>query len=108
MALAAGQIGGSDAYWAMHTWLMEHQVPLDDSAVAQAAAATELDEAALRSAMESPEVSTAIAQDARVAKSAGVRALPFIFVNERWLPRWTREDDPRFLDRVVEEARTLE
>ena len=104
-ALAAGQLGGGDAYWNMHEWLMANQVPLDGAALAQAAQAAGVDHAALLSTMESPAIASAIALDAQVAKNYALASLPMVWVNDRWVPRWFKEEDPQMLKRILDAAR---
>lgn len=104
-ALAGGQLGGSDAYWAIHRWLMQNQVPLDANALANAAAAADVDVSALLTTMESAEITNAIEQSAQAAKSLGLRSIPMIYVNGKFVPRWSRQDVPDLLHRILESAR---
>ncbi len=103
-AEAAGSIGGPDGYWRMHEWLMSNQGSLDVNSIRRAAPTLGLDPDALVAAMEQPEVAAAIAEDARAAKRFGLRSIPMIFVNGKFVPRW-QLDGRSMLAEIVEEAR---
>jgi protein-disulfide isomerase/uncharacterized membrane protein len=157
-AEAAGALGGNDAYWAMHDWLLANQArfapistehsarlaeaekaygeatstldagdevnraPADQArrdAIAASAAARDaaldalLTEAAgtigvdapvLLARMAAPETAAAIAEDGNAAKQLGVTGIPFIFVNDRFLPRWRLEGEPILRDILREAA----
>jgi len=107
-ALAAGQLGGADAYWAMHNWLMQNQASLDLQSLQRAAGEAGVDSAALLSMMESQEIADAIYADAQAAKTVGLRSIPTVFINDRFLPRWHRDNDPTMLERVLNAARGAE
>ncbi len=100
-AEAAGALGGNDAYWAMHVWLMTNLETFSDETLAQAARDMGLDPQALFAEMESTEVAREIARDATLGARLGLRAVPFIFVNGRHLARWNK---PGILDAVLGEA----
>ena len=91
--LAAGSLGGETAYWKMHAWLMANQKTFSDQTLRAAATTMGLDGAALLNEMNKPEIANAIAVDTRVAKSIGLTGVPMVFINNKWLPRTTREDD---------------
>ncbi len=82
-AEAAGSLGGPDGYWRMHEWLMGNQRNLDADSIRRAAA---------------------IAEDAQAAKRLGLRSIPMIFVNGKFVPRWQLEGRS-MLGEIVEEAR---
>jgi len=105
MAMAAGQLGGADAYWAMHAWLIANQVPLDDAMIARAAKEVSLDLPALQAAMNSPDIAAAIQRDAQVGKAQRLTGVPMMFINERYVPRWQLKSQPDMLDRIIDEAR---
>lgn len=87
-AEAAGMLGGAEAYWHMHDWLMTSQQAFNDAALRDAALGMGLDPDALFAQMESQEVKNAIAEDAKMARSLGLQSIPFIFVNDRHVQRW--------------------
>ena len=102
-AKAAGTIGGRDGFWKLHTWLMENPDKLDDQALAAGATSVGLDAAALLAAMPQDDVRSAIAADIATGKPLGLRSIPWIIINGRWVPRWSL-DDKSVLDRMFEEA----
>jgi len=103
-AEAAGSLGGPAGYWRMHEWLMSNQRNLDADSIRRAAATLGLDPDALAAAMEQPEVAAAIAEDAQAGKRLGLRSIPMIFVNGKFVPRW-QLDGRSMLGEIVEEAR---
>ncbi len=109
-AEAAGSIGGADACWKMHAWLMEHQGGVTPQSLRDAAPGLGLDAAALLAAMNDPTVATIIQEDARAAWSykdmlSGNFSIPLIFVNERHTARWrTGPGGECLLGRIVDEA----
>ena len=100
-AEAAGALGGNDAYWAMHEWLMTNLKTFSDTTLTEAAREMGLDPQALFAEMQSAEVATEIGKDATLGSRLGLRAVPFIFVNGRHLARWNK---PGILDAVLGEA----
>ncbi len=102
-AEAAGTLGGADAYWAMHDWLMSNQQRFSDATLRGAAADMGLDPEALFAQMDTPEVAAAITEDARAGKTLGLRSIPMIFINNKFVPRW-RFQEHRTLQRMIEEA----
>lgn len=86
---AAGQIGGVAGYWRMHDWLLSHQGELNDAALRAAAPELGFDNAdALLAAMQHETVQTAIREDVQAGQRMGVRGVPAIYVNGRWISRW--------------------
>ena len=100
-AEAAGTLGGNDAYWAMHEWLMTNLETFSDETLLQAAREMGLDTQALLSEMDSPVVSTEIAKESAFASRLGLRGVPFIFINGRHLHRWNKEG---VIDAIVAEV----
>jgi protein-disulfide isomerase len=103
MAEGAGQIGGEDAYWKVHEWLFSHPKELTDEALRPAVEAMGLSWAELIEASQSPEVTTAIAEDARAGQRLGLTGVPMVFVDARFVPRATREGKS-ILPELVSEA----
>lgn len=103
-AEAAGRLGGSNAYWTMHIWLMEHQDELSTASLRTQAEAMGLDPAALFAEMDSAEVAQAIEEDAAAAKRIGLRSIPYMFINRKYVPRWRLEGE-RIPEELVERAR---
>jgi predicted DsbA family dithiol-disulfide isomerase len=102
-AEAAGTLGGNEVYWKMHDWLMGNQSGFGDATLRRAAAAMGLDPEALFAEMESPEAESAITEDVQAARRLGVRSIPFIFINDKFLPRWNLQGHD-ILQEVVGEA----
>jgi protein-disulfide isomerase len=111
-AEAAGRLGGNDAYWKMHVWLMEHQKEFSDDALRAAAGALGLDADALLRTMNTSEVKAAIANDVDAGTSLpqlrwgappGIFSIPSIFINGRFVPR-TQLQDRSVLDLILQAA----
>lgn len=113
-AEAAGQLGGPDAYWAMHIWLMTHQQQLKaapgadpiatiDAAVRAAAPGMGLDPGALITKMDSPDVAQIVSSDANIGYRIGIPEIPRIFVNGKLVPRWNLPGG-FVLERIIERA----
>lgn len=103
IAEAAGTLAGNDAFWRAHHWLLTHQSTLGDASPAAVAAEIGTDESALRDAMSLPDVAAAIAEDVEAGKRASIRAIPTLFINGKWVPRW-RLENQRVLERIIEQA----
>jgi protein-disulfide isomerase len=104
-AEAAGRLGGLEAYWTMHIWLMSNQTSLTDEMLRGAAEQAGVDPDALLREMESPEVAAAIQEDGAAAKRQGLRGVPFAFVNSRYVVYWRLVGEPlpeRIIERAVE------
>lgn len=93
-AYAAGTLGGPDAYWKMHDWLLRNQPQFSDDALPAAATAAGLDPAALLAAMEDPETLAAVAADAAAGQQAGLQNSPLMFINHKVIPRWLHGGQP--------------
>ncbi len=113
-AEAAGQLGGNDAYWKMHAWLMEHQKDFSDETLKAAATTMGLDADALLAASNAPEVQAAIAEDVKAGQQfpslrwgmpSGIHSIPSIFINGRYVPR-IRLDNRLVLDDILNAAAT--
>lgn len=87
-AEAAGQLGGEEAYWKMHAWLFANRESFSRELLFAAAADQGLAPDAFRAALENPEAMEAIREDCAAAKRMGLRALPFLRINDRSVPRW--------------------
>lgn len=102
-AEAAGLLGGDDAYWRMHVWLLQNQQGMGMEAVRRAATETGLDAEALISALINPRVNAAIQEDINAAVALGVGQIPCIYVNGKFVRRWWREND-NVMERIIDEA----
>jgi len=102
-AEAAFVLGGAEAYWRMHAWLMSNQQNFGPEAVRRGAAAVGLDPDAVMVAMERPEVQGAITEDVTSATALGVGQIPCVYVNGKFVKRWSREGD-NIMERIIAEA----
>ena len=103
-AEAAGILDGDEGYWRMYDWIVANAGGLSEESIATAATDLGLDPEALLSAMASPEVQTAIRDDATTASRIGVRrAIPAVYVNSKSVPRW-RLKGADILGAIADEA----
>lgn len=102
-AEAAGSLGGADAYWKMHDWLLRHQGGVSEAAIRGAAPSLGLDPAGLIAAMASPEAAEAISSDARAGKAIGLVGVPTVFVNGKQMRLW-REDGAEIVHKILQAA----
>lgn len=106
-AEAAGQVGGIEAYRAMHIWLFEHQEGLSERVVLSAAERLGLDRAAFAGALESQEAIGAIEEDCIATSRLGLRSIPCLVVNERFVPRW-RYQERQIMNEILTRALQVE
>jgi protein-disulfide isomerase/uncharacterized membrane protein len=106
-AEAAGELGGVEAYWRMHDWLIEQGDALSMTGIGQRASELGFDAAAFGAAMSDAATGAAIEADARAGKRLGLRFVPQIYVNRKWLPRWQLEGHD-ILGQVIEDAQKQE
>jgi protein-disulfide isomerase len=85
---AAGTLAGAEGYWAMHAWALENQRSLSADSLTAAAAGVGIDQERFAAAMESPEVTAAVDEDVRAAYATGLASVPWVFLNEKRVPRW--------------------
>jgi protein-disulfide isomerase len=93
-AYAAGRVGGVDAYWKMHDWLLKNQQGFSDDAVRAAAPGLGLDPDALLAAMDDPGTLAAVSADAAAGAKAGLQHSPLMAINGKVIPRWLHGDQP--------------
>lgn len=109
---AAGILGGNDAYWAMHVWLIENResftAPTIRERILGHAQSLGLDPDAFEETMMSEDVSTAIMTDAhfnkRQRQAFPDMGVPAIYVDGRWAPRWRMNKDTTVIQRIIERA----
>jgi protein-disulfide isomerase len=92
-AEAAGRLGGVDTFWKVHAWLMAHRSDYSDELLRASAPVFGLDPDALFAEMEKPTVASAIEEDIRAGKGDGLRFIPRIIINGRWLQRFSLEGE---------------
>jgi protein-disulfide isomerase/uncharacterized membrane protein len=102
-AEVAGALGGNDAYWKMHDWLLAHQVALNDDLLREAAQSAGGDPAALLARMNDPAIATIVIQDAQLGRDLVVQGIPTLYVNGKWAPRWKLEG-AEILGAIVQQA----
>lgn len=102
-AEAAGLLGGDEAYWKMHAWLLANQKNMSMDAVRRGAAEIGLDPDTLIASLVNPRVLAAISEDVNAAAAINVDRIPCIFVNGKPVKRWWREND-NVLERIIDEA----
>ena len=102
-AEAAGQLGGTDAYWKMHLWLEDHRNGYSDPLAKAQAAAMGLNADEFMKKLDSPDVDKLVSLDADIGKRIGIPEVPRIFINGKVLPRW-KLPGQFVIERVIEEA----
>lgn len=91
-AEAAFLLGGIDAYWGMHVWLLEHvDDELSDATLSAVARDLGLEPDTLFQTMRSP-VEPAIIEDVRAGGNRLYRGrIPTLYVDGRVVPRWNAD-----------------
>ncbi|OWY70693.1 hypothetical protein B7486_13880 [cyanobacterium TDX16] len=102
-AEAAGMVYQSDGFWKVHEWLMKNQANYSDENLRAAVEGMGFLADPLFAKMDSPDVAQGIKFDCETGKALGLTSIPFIFVNQRFVPRWYRREE-RILERVFEAA----
>jgi protein-disulfide isomerase len=103
-AEAAGKLGGVQAYWKMHVWLMAHQAEFNDQTLRQAVTEMHLAPEAFFAVMSSLEIKAVIEEDVTAGKPLLYRGgIPTIYVNGKVVPRW-RLENQQVLERILDEA----
>lgn len=102
-AKAAGSLGGPDAFWKMHEWLIRNKDAVSNETVQQTASAIGLDAAAFAGALASPQTQAAIAADATAMRNMLFKSgIPTIRINDKVIPRWKLKGD-NILERIFKE-----
>lgn len=102
-AEAAGTAGGESGYWKMHAWLMANQALISEDKLAAVAAELGLDKEKFAAALTSSDVTAAIAEDSRAGQSLGLTNIPWVYVNNKRVPRPMRDGD-NVIRRIIEAA----
>lgn len=102
---AAAVIGGKNAAWAIHDWLLANQGRFTDDNLRAAAGSAGLDADRLIATMKLPEVQRAVAADVAAGRSMiSQGAIPAIFINGRQVVRWQYQGQnllPQFIDEAT-------
>ena len=80
-AEAAGILGGSDAFWGMHTWLFEQKGGFTQASLNTKARDLGLDPLEFNSVMRSDAVKSLVELDIEEANDLGIFFTPMVFVN---------------------------
>lgn len=104
-AEAASVVGGAEAYWQMHAWLLSNQKGFGPASIPVAAGAIGIDAGSLAAALGRAEVQSAINEDLAASRLLGVGQIPCIYVNGKFVKRWWREGD-NVMERIIDEAAT--
>jgi protein-disulfide isomerase len=102
-AQGALSVGGGDAFWRAHEWLMLQGARVKPDSFADGAAATGLDPGAWIASMSSQGVEQAIQDDARESLALGLTSIPAVYINGRLAPNWKVKQEsllPRLVDRA--------
>ncbi len=110
-AEAAGQLGGIDAFWLMHEWLMTNQKAVTEQSVIAAASSMGMDGGAFAAALLDGQVAAAIEEDCKAAKPSATATfsllyrggIPTIYINGRAVPRW-RLNQTVIIDKILDAA----
>jgi protein-disulfide isomerase len=100
---SAGILGGANAYWKMHDWLIRNQGKYTEESLKQAAIEIGLDGEKFAQTMASPEVAQAIQEDINAGTALHFRSMPAVYINDRWLARPKLEGHD-VLNAVIEKA----
>ncbi|MBL8879002.1 MAG: thioredoxin domain-containing protein [Phycisphaerales bacterium] len=102
-AEAAGALGGPAGFQQMHAWLFANQGQLSEEFIRANVASLNIDPEKFAAAWNAPETAARIAEDIAASKRANLTGIPAIYINERSVPRWRREND-NILERIINEA----
>ena len=101
---ASTMAGTPQQVWDFHEWLINNGPRLDESTLVAGAALAGLDAARFQEVLNSPEVANMVQDDVREGIQMSFRGPPAIFVNGRYVPRWSPESGEDVLGRVLQEA----
>ena len=103
VAIAAGQMGGTDAYWKVHDWMMKNQKTLNDESLRAAAPDLGLDADKLIEMIYSDDIKQEVANHVNLTLPVIRQGVPTIYVNGKWVARW-KFDEEIVLDDIFYEA----
>jgi protein-disulfide isomerase len=101
VAEAAGRLGGNDAFWKMHQWLLDHAQQFTVQAVQEEAAREGLDPLELAREIGRRRNRSAVDQDIAAAAAAGIQGAPSIFLGGRQVPG--AEPTADFMERILDQ-----
>lgn len=100
-AEAAAIAGGSEGFWKMHEFLFQNQQGISAARIKLGAGTLGLDSAKFEQAQADGRVNVAIQNDVMAGQGLGLRQIPTIYVNGKWVERWQREGD-NVLERIID------
>ncbi|HYE61157.1 MAG TPA: thioredoxin domain-containing protein [Phycisphaerales bacterium] len=102
-AEAAQMMGGDEAFWKVHDWMMLSKGIINNDSLGAAASLLDTDPATLSAAMQNPTPAATIQAHARAGQSLGLTSIPMIFINGKHVPRF-KLDNENLLPRMIDEA----
>lgn len=87
-AEAAGELGGTEAFWKVHHWLFERDGKFTPADIIAFGATIGLDGTKLRALMDSPTIQQRVKDDIAQGEQLGLRQTPMIFINGVELRGW--------------------
>ncbi len=102
-AETAGRLGGAEGFWKMHEFLFQNVEGISLQRVRLGAKTLGFEAAAFDQAFASGEVGVAVQNDVMAGQGIGLRAIPTVYVNGKWVERWDREGD-NILERIIDHA----
>ena len=100
-AEAAGRVGGTDAFWAMHRWLFAREGAFDERILDGGLAELDLPRDEFLKVMKGRATLGEVERDIEQALALGIRGTPFVFLNGVEFRGW---QVPGALTRAVEEV----
>ena len=101
---AAVLTGTPEQAWAFHEWLIDYGPDVDEMSLMTGAATAGLDMVAFQESLNSPEVERAVLEDVSKGIQMRFRGPPAVFINGRYVPRWSAEAGDDILERILAEA----
>jgi protein-disulfide isomerase/uncharacterized membrane protein len=102
-AEAALLMGGDEAFWKMHDWLMRNRGRVTLETLDVACDELGLEKSLFFDAMKQPQNMERVAEDARGAQGLGITSIPMIFINGKHVARW-KVGSENLLPRIIDEA----
>ena len=101
---AAVLMGDPQQAWDLHEWLIDYGPDVDEITLMTGAASVGLDATKFQQALYNPNVEQSVLQDVSEGIQMRFRGPPAIFINGRYVPRWSAEAGDRILERILAEA----
>ena len=101
---AAVRVGTPQQAWDFHEWLIEYGPQVDEIMLMTGATGAGLDAIQFQEALNSPETEQSVLQDVSKGIQMRFRGPPAVFINNRYVPRWSAEAGDNILGRILAEA----